>query len=236
MKSIRIDLFISAGRRAGFYKETILSLVKKNPEVKEIFTKVWILDDRSNWAERIEMMEFTKGFFGEIVSMVTFDDSRPFMWVDKFNSIGKLSEPDSYIFLLEDDWECLEQIDWYGIVQEMERDPEITQIAMCDPLWIQPEDIIRLNDNESKFWKNPWPEGFRHISAILEDGRYVHTEVRMRHYTNNPSILRSSVFKETKFKRDKGFEHIFADTQKSPKQLFLKRLAFKHLGFNESLI
>lgn len=229
----RIDLFISTGRRIALFKETISSLLEKNPKCKDLFTKVWILDDRSNWRERMEMTEFGKFFFGDSVSLMTFDNTEPFAWVDKFNTIGKLCDDESYVFLLEDDWLCTKEINWDEIIDKISSNPEITQISMCDPIWIQEDYYIKENQNNSIFWENPWPREYRHILHCLDDDNFIFNEVRMNHYTNNPSITRASVFKENKFERHKEFENKFADIQKSPKQLFLKDLIFRHLGYNQ---
>lgn len=226
----RIDLFILTGRRINLFRDTISSFVEMNPSSTSMFQKVWILDDRSSWADRIEMVEVTKSHFGEVVSLITFDNGLPFMWVDKFNCIGKLSEEGTYVFVLEDDWKCREEVPIENIIQYMEQEKSVTQVSLCDPIWIQEDRLQKKHDNDSPYWENPWPNEFRHISDLVGKNKYAFSEVRMNNYTNNPSVTRSSVFKNNLFKNTQSFEHDFADSQVSPKQMFYKRLLFDHIG------
>jgi hypothetical protein len=229
----KLNLFLLTARRIDLFRQTIETFVEKNLGSLEVINKVWILDDRSSWGERIEMTDICKSLFGDKVHLVTFDSERDFGWIDKFNFIGKASDTD-FSFLLEDDWKCLENLNLESHIEFMEASPEITQIAFCDPLFVQEEVLIELNENSEKYWKNPWPGEFRHVGGRVEGG-WKWQYVRMNHYTNNPAITRSSVFKNQQYVYDRSFEHLFADQQPNPLQFFTKELLFEHIGTEEAL-
>jgi hypothetical protein len=229
----KIDLFILTARRIELFKITISSFVEKNKNQLDLFNKIWILDDRSSWEDRQEMFQICSDLFGDKVYLVCFNSEREFGWIDKFNSIAKLAETD-FVFVLEDDWKCLETIEFEKHIIIFEALPELTQIAFCDPLWIQPDELKSKYNQSAKYWKNPWPGEFRHINNKVERG-WSWVNVRMKHYTNNPSITRTSVFKSQKFIYDRSFEHKFADGQKDPLQFFTSDIFFQHLGFDQAL-
>jgi len=229
----KFDLFILTARRIELFKETVSSFFEMNLGSLDLINKVWILDDRSSWNDRKQMVKLCCDLVGDKVYLVCFDSKREFGWIDKFNSIGKLAETD-FVFLLEDDWKCLEPIEVEKHLTILEAFPELTQIAFCDPLWIQSEELISKYNANAKYWKNPWPGEFRHINNKVEGG-WSWVNVRMKHYTNNPSITRTRVFKDQKFIYDKSFEHKFADGQKDPLQFFTTNIFFQHLGFDHAL-
>lgn len=229
----KIDLFILTARRLHLFKETISSFAEKNSDSLHLINKVWILDDRSSWEDRKEMSKFCSEYFGDKIYLVSFDSNRNFGWIDKFNFVGKALEAD-YAFLLEDDWKCLDPLQLGDHVDFMDSLPELTQIAFCDPLFVQEDWIRELYTEGERYWKNPWPESFRHVNKRLENG-WQWITVRMNNYTNNPALTRSSVFKNQKFIYDRSFEHIFADEQETPLQFFATHLFFEHIGFEEFL-
>lgn len=231
--SNKIDLFLLSARRIALFKETIISFAQKNENSLDSINKVWILDDRSTWEERKEMSDLCFQLFGDNVFLVSFDSQREFAWIDKFNFIGKAAESD-FVLLLEDDWRCLNNIKIKDHLLILNSFPNVTQIAFCDPLWIQDENIKKLYPAGSKYWNNPWPEPFKHINNRVENG-WSFVTVRMRHYTNNPAITRTECFRKQKFLYESGFEHKFADGQRDPMQFFTTDLFFEHLGYNDAL-
>lgn len=231
---MKFDLILSTSKRLSLFKETIDSFFKLNTDANFWINKVFILDDRSSWKDRKEMFKYLSSYIIGTPIIICFDSQVEFEWVDKFNFIGKVVESD-YVFFLEDDWRCVEPINFQEILQEL-KSSNLTQIALCDPLWIQNSNIINENQN-SNYWDNPYPKEFKHITHKINDGLWGWSIVTMNHYTNNPSITKSIVFKENKFPKDKNFEVMFAENQIiTPKQKFSKKLHFEHIGFKNSLI
>lgn len=228
----KIDLFILTARRLFLFEETIRTFVEMNKESLHTLNKIWILDDRSSWEDRKKMSDICFELFGDKVYLVAFDSHRNFGWIDKFNFIGRAAEA-KYTFLLEDDWKCLESLGLESHLELMESSQDLTQIAFCDPLFVQEEEIQKIYQGK-KYWKNPWPNEFRHISAKVEAG-WRWTYVRMNHYTNNPAITRTSVFKIQSFVYNSSFEHLFADQQRNPLQYFTTDLFFEHIGSEDAL-
>ena len=227
----KLDLFFLTSRRIDLFKETVDSLFKVNPNINSYLNKIFILDDRSEWKDREIMVDFLSSYIPGIPTMVCFNDHKPFYWVDRFNMIGRISES-KFVFLLEDDWKCIDPVDLNNLMKKMDSG-NITQIALCDPLWIQEDHLIEKYKDDD-FWDNPWPDDFKHITH-RNGNSWGWSLVKMRHYTNNPAITLTSVFKENQFIMDRSFEHVFADNQNSPHQLFSKKLHFEHLGFQNSL-
>lgn len=227
----KIDICLLTSRRPELFKETIDSLFKSNPDLILYINNIYILDDRSTLEDREMMVNFVSSYTLKNPTMICFNSDEPFDWVDKYNFIGKIVDT-KFVFILEDDWKCIKPINFDFLINKMSSD-KITQIALCDPLWIQHENLINKYQNDD-FWENPWPNDFRHITH-KSDNFWVWITVRMRHYTNNPSITLTSILKESPFVKNKSFEHLFADSQNLPFQLFSKELHFEHIGNENSL-
>ncbi len=230
-------LFLSTGRRMECFRKTLKSLVDHNPGISNKFKRVWLLDDRSSFQDRMEMEIMLKTIFGGKYSMVTFNSDEPFFWVEKFNFIRKVTNPTDYVFFLEDDWESTKGLDINYHLTHLEKNPDIVQVSMADPFWIQP-DFVKLQNTESEmYWTNPWPDSFRHPWKN-ENGVYVWSEVHFNNFTNTPSLTKASVFHSREFRLVKSFEAEFADSVngKFGKQIFTKMSAFDHFGSDHSLI
>jgi len=229
---MKFDLFLLTARRIDLFKETIDSLFKINKDINSYINRIFILDDRSSWEDRKFMVDLISSYSLGFPVIVCFNSSVPYQWVEKFNMIGKVAESE-FIFLLEDDWRSIKPINFKEVFDRM-LNSDISQIALCDPIWIQ-KDEIKEKNKDDKFWENQFPGYFYHITHKEKD--FWHwSEVSINNYTNNPSIIKTEVFKKNKFLHQKSFEDSFAQSQSNSKQLFSNDLHFEHLGKNNSLI
>jgi len=157
----KIDICLLTSRRPELFKETIDSLFKANPDLILYINNIYILDDRSTLEDREMMVNFVSSYTLKNPTMICFNSDEPFDWVDKYNFIGKIVDT-KFVFILEDDWKCIKPINFNFLINKMSSG-KITQIALCDPLWIQHENLINKYKNDD-FWENPWPNDFRHIT------------------------------------------------------------------------
>jgi hypothetical protein len=225
-------LIISAGRRLDYLTKTIRSLFDKNPNFNEQVSNVWVLDDRSNHQDRFHMDKLLSSYFGDNYNTIQFNKNEPYYFVNKFNHIKKIVEKDDIVFLIEDDWECHDNLRLGFHVNNL-INSDWTQIAFADPLEIQDNELIKNYMINFDYWKNPFPEIFKHPHEWNGDVCFWNT-VRMNNWTNNPSIIKGEVFYRRDFFVGPNFEGIFADTINA-NQVFLNECLFRHFG-KDSLI
>jgi hypothetical protein len=228
-------LFVMTGRRMDLFRRTMGSLVDRNLDIRNKFKSVWLIDDRSSEPDRSEMNIMMKSFFGDKFNSVFLNSDIPFEWVEKYNMMSKFTDEDDYIFLLEDDWECKGHLNINDHINYLDLNPDINQISMADPLWIQNDEIKSENEGSPIYWKNPWPGSFRHPYKY-ENGNCVWSEGNIKNYTNNPSLIRAKTFHENKFEKIKNFEGEFADRSNLKGHVFTKISVFEHIGSYSSLI
>lgn len=225
-------LIISSGRRWGYLKKTLELLVEKNPDIAQIVKKVWVLDDRSSVGDRVNTELLLSKFFGDKWGMISFNGQKPFDFVDKFRMIPKLIEPTDVVFLLEDDWECHDYLHLPYHINKLQS-LNWTQIAFADPLEIQNADVQNLTRIDNMYWKNPWPNSFKHPIRWNGDMCWWSMGV-INNYTNNPSLIKGEVFFRAEYINHKNFEASFAD-RINGNQVFTQEALFRHFG-DDSLI
>lgn len=223
-------LILSTGRRIEYFKKTIESLFKENANLR--FKKVWILDDRSTPSERAEMEALSKVHFGDNYNMIGLNSEDSCYFVEKFNLISSLVKPEDIVFLLEDDWECIEDLRLCYHIDRL-KNSDWTQIAFADTIDIQEESIKNECVLDQDYWKNPYPSAFRHIHKWIGNMSIWNT-VYINNWTNNPSVIKGEVFHRAKFNRVKNFEFDFAQRM-GGKQVFTQKIMFRHFG-EKSLI
>jgi len=222
-------LVISTGRRIDYLKKTINTLFDKNPNINNELSSVWILDDRSSFEDRFEMDKYLNSKFGDLYQTVHFNSNESFKFVDKFNFIKKIVNKNDVIFLLEDDWECNSPLHLNFHTNNL-TNSDYTQIAFCDPLWIQNNDIYAKYILDTNYWKNPFPDYFKH--PIRWDGDVCYWNLgRINNWTNNPSLIKAEVFLNNDFANIKNFEYDFAEKLKG-NQIFTQEALFRHFGEN----
>lgn len=222
-------LIISAGRRNDYLKTTLNALIQKNPDILSKLKKVWLLDDRSDREERKSVDELMEKYFGDKYNTIHFNGNEKFDFVDKFNMIGKLVESDDIVLFLEDDWECKADLRLEYHVNRL-INSDWTQIAFCDPLYAQVDEIKTNNCNDLDYWYNPYPNYFRHPVKWNGD-MYTWFGGSINNWTNNPSLIKGSVFYNCSFDKVKNFEAEFAN-KLNGKQVFTNEELFRHFGEN----
>jgi glycosyltransferase involved in cell wall biosynthesis len=225
-------LIISSGRRWQYLKKTLQLLVEKNPDIAQVVKKVWVLDDRSTAGDRVNMSIKLTEIFGDKWNMVSFNSEKPFEFVDKFKMIRRLIEPTDVVFLLEDDWECHDYLHLPYHINRLQKS-DWTQIAFADPLEIQSVEIQNLTRLDNMYWKNPWPNGFKHPVRWNGDMCWWFMGT-INNYTNNPSLIKGEVFFRAEYINHKDFEASFAN-RINGNQVFTQEALFRHFG-EDSLI
>jgi FkbM family methyltransferase len=229
VQDVKPILIISSGRRFEYFEKTINALVEKNPGIQNMLKSVWVLDDRSTIEDRASMELLMQNHFGDKANMICFNSNEPFKFVDKFKMIKNLITPSDVVFLLEDDWECHDEMHLeFHLNNLLEND--WTQIAFCDPFGYQPIEIQKSSKLNVDYWRNPFPEFFRHPHKW--DGDICHWAMgRINHYTNNPSLIKGELFFRGDYVNDKNFEWLFAEQVKG-NQVFTVTELFRHFGEN----
>ena len=229
---VKPNLIISAGRRFRYFEPTLLSFTKYNGFQE--FNKVYILDDRSSTEDRVKMCELAKKCFNNLGDIYTFDDEKDFEYVEKFNLIKSLMGDSDYVFLLEDDWVSVGELNINKHIQFLEKNPHVDLITFSQRFDLQWDEIQQSSSVNDDYWKNPFPERYKHMYEI-RNGHYIWQEVRMNNYGNNPSIYRRSVFEDKYFIKQHAWELDFADRYAGRTQYFTKKNTFVHIGV-DSLI
>lgn len=225
-------LVISSGRRWKYFEKTVKLLIEKNPDIAQIVKKVWVMDDRSSVGDRANMEILLNQVFGSKWNMLCFNNNEPFEFVDKFKMIRSVIHLTDVVFLLEDDWECHDYLNLPYHINRL-KNSNWTQIAFADPLDIQEADTQNVNRIDQIYWKNPWPNGFKH--PIRWNGDMCWWVMgSINNYTNNPSLIKGEVFFRGQYIKHKNFEASFAE-QINGNQVFTQEALFRHFG-DDSLI
>lgn len=225
-------MIISTGRRLSYFKRTMENLLNKNPDLSSKLEKIWILDDRSSSEDRLEMDKLMSTHFGDKYNSIHFNSNSKFDFIEKFKMIRNLITKDDVVFLLEDDWECHDnlRID-YHVNRLLQSD--WTQIAFADPLYIQDSEIIKNYMIDFDYWKNPYPDVFKHPHEWDSDVCFWN-KCYINNWTNNPSLIKGEAFFKAQFKVGPGFEQNFAN-ELNGNQVFSNECIFRHFG-KDSLI
>jgi len=226
---VKPNIIISAGRRLQYLKDTIASFAYYN-NLKQ-FGQVYILDDRSTDADRMESLRFARLYFHHKVHLMTFDNDGHFEYVEKFNMIKNLMGDSDFVFLLEDDWRSLKPLDIQKHINYLYQNPKVDQIMFSQRFDIQWDETQAKTNLNAEYWSNPFPNSYKHLYEIRNDFN-MWQEVVMDNYGNNPSIFRRRVFEDKYFIKDHGWEIDFADRYAGRTQIFTKENAFQHIGIN----
>jgi len=222
-------LIISTGRRFLYFKKTIEELIKKNPDLSTKIERVWVLDDRSSPEDRMNMDKLMSSYFGDNYNSIYLNSNEKFYFVEKFKMIRNLISKDDVVFLMEDDWECHDNLRLDFHVNSLIKS-NWTQIAFADPLYIQDDDIIKKYMINFDYWKNPYPDLFKHPHKWDSDVCYWN-KCYINNWTNNPSLIKAEVFFKSQFQAGHGFEQNFAN-ELNGNQVFTNECLFRHFGEN----
>jgi len=225
-------LIFSTGRRLEYFTKTLRYLFNHDPEFNKKVKKVWVFDDRSSTQDRFHMNKLMFTYFGDNYNMVEFNSNESFYFVEKFNFVKKVIKPEDIVFFIEDDWECDSELNLNYHIHNL-KNSDWTQIAFADPLDIQEPRLQKKYIIDNFYWKNPYPDQFRHPHAW--DGDVCFWNVgSINNWTNNPSLIKGEVFFKHDFILDKNFEWDFSQ-KLNGKQVFTQEVLFRHFG-SESLI
>jgi GR25 family glycosyltransferase involved in LPS biosynthesis len=220
-------LIISAGRRVHYLSQTLEALNTNIENLKTKFKKVWLLDDRSNVTDRVDIELLMRKYFSDKFNVINFNNNDEYAFIDKFNIIKSLVDKNDIVFFMEDDWVLNEKFDIDYHIKRL-KNSDWTQIAFADPLWIQPDDIQKDYEIDEYYWKNPFPKFYNHPYE-WDGGVCKYSVVRMNNWTNNPSLVKGDVYHKTNFEYNNNFEAIYADTL-DRNQVFHKKCLFTHIG------
>lgn len=225
-----LNLVFSTARRLNYFQRNLFSLLKYNPDLPEYINRVYILDDRSSSEDR-EFMRTTVGnFFGfDRVHLVTFDDDSKWGFVKKLNFLRPLSVSGEHTLYLEDDWESVARLDLETHLFHL-NELEADIITFTVDFSIQEENQRDGMLVDQLYWKNPWPGSFRvRTSQVSESGWINWEEVRYRHYSANPSLVKARVWHQNEFYPAPNYEAKFADSSNLI-QYFTISPKFIHIG------
>lgn len=222
-------LIISTGRRLEYLTKTIRELFNNNPNFDKQIQKVWVLDDRSSHSDRLHIEKLMTSYFGDNYNTISFNSIEPFYFVEKFRMIKNLIKKDDVVFLMEDDWECHDNLRLEFHVNNLLKS-DWTQIAFADPIEIQDQDIQINYRIDLDYWKNPYPSTFKHPYKWDGDICYWNRG-SINNWTNNPSLIKGEVFFRTDFTLCKNFEAEFANSING-NQVFTNECLFRHFGQN----
>jgi hypothetical protein len=242
-KSDKPVLIISAGRRFHYLKRTIEGLSNHTTNIKDVFKKVWLLDDRSTLGDRVSTEELLRKHFDDKFQIINFNNNEIFAFVDKFNMIKKLVSEDDIVFFLEDDCVLNEPLDFQYHTNVLKQS-DWTQISFTDPLWIQDEETKKENIVSPEYWENPYPKTYKFPNAFDHSvckkrpcwvDRQKHwMVVTLNNYTNQPNLSKGWIYHKVDFKYEKNFESEFANELKG-NLIFHHKCYFDHIG-EDSLI
>ncbi len=229
LSNSKLHLIFSTGRRYEYFEKTFNALFSINPELKNLLAKTWIFDDRSSSEERVKMEKLLKNNLQDNFNSLYLNSNKNLYFIEKFNFIKKVIDKNDCVLFIEDDWVCLDRL---NILNHFEKlcSSSWTQIAFADKLSIQEEYIQKNYRINKTYWKNPWPNEYKHINKIVNES-YHFCIGKMNNWNNNPSIIKGSVFYNHDFQINKNFEAIFADTT-TRNQYFTNELLFEHIGEN----
>jgi FkbM family methyltransferase len=222
-------LIFSTGRRLDYFTKTIRDLFNHDSKFNEKFKKVWVLDDRSSTEDKFHINKLMSSYFGDNYNMIEFNSNNPFYFVEKFNFIKKVITPEDIVLFIEDDWECHSELNLNYHIHNL-KNSDWTQIAFADPLDIQENDIQKKYIIGNFYWKNPYPNHFKH--PYRWDGDICHWSLgSINNWTNNPSLIKGEVFFREDFILDKNFEWDFSQ-KINGNQVFTQECLFRHFGTN----
>jgi hypothetical protein len=146
--------------------------------------------------------------------------------------IKKLVNEDDIVFFLEDDWVLNEPLDFQYHTNVL-KESDWSQISFTDPLWLQDDKIKEKYTISPEYWKNPFPDFFKHPIKWVE-GNCHWIGARINNYTNNPGLTKGSIYHKVDFKYEKNFEAEFAN-ELNGNHVFHHKCYFNHIG-EDSLI
>jgi hypothetical protein len=232
-----IILIISCGKRFKTFKKTLDKLYKYNPQINNDIKKCWILDDRSSAEDKKEIDITLKKYFLDNYNTIHFNSDKKHYYINKLNFISKISNSNDIVFFLEDDWECSRPLELDKHINILKNN-DVDSICLTGQKHIQPKNILNSEQKYKEYWKNPWPNTFRHVISYEPNQTYIYkwVEVLMKNWSNNPNLTKAKIYHQGFFEYNSHYEVGFADKFGSKiNQYFSNDLYFHHIGNDNSL-
>ena len=232
-----IILIISCGRRLETFKNTISKLFKHNPQINNDIKKCWVLDDRSSVEDRKEIDKTLKNYFLDNYNTVHFNSDEKYYYINKLNFINKISDKKDIILFLEDDWQCRRPLELDNHINILKND-DVDSICLTGVKHVQNENILNIKQKYKNYWKNPWPDFYNHLIDYKpdDDWVYMYEQVKMKNWSNNPSLTKAKVYHQGFFEHNSHYEVFFADKFGDKiNQYFTDHFYFYHAGNKNSL-
>ena len=100
------------------------------------------------------------------------------------------------------------------------------------------ENILNIKQKYKNYWKNPWPDFYNHLIDYKpdDDWVYMYEQVKMKNWSNNPSLTKAKVYHQGFFEHNSHYEVFFADKFGDKiNQYFTDHFYFYHSGNKNSL-
>ena len=230
-KVTKVNLIFSTARRYKLFNQTLKSLIKHNPNINENIDRVYVVDDRSSGGDLNQMREDLSNNFPNKVTLITFNNSEKYGWLDKLNFIKNLKGEVDYFLFWEDDWESIGSIDLSKHLKYMNNNPDVDVITFSGHWDIQPN--TEGNSINDVYFKCPFPEWFRQV-FYMENGMRHWSDVKMNNFSLNPSLFRINAFDRDFIKED-NHEFDYAD-KSNLKQIYTKEPVVIHIGHEGSIL
>jgi len=230
-----INLIFSTSRRFNLFQNTIETLIKFNPNLNTFINKVYILDDKSSDNDRIKMRALVSNYFPNKTHLVTFDNTLPFGYVEKFNFIKLISQETKYNLFLEEDWNSIAPLKLGDHLNYLDAHPEVDQLIFSEHFWLQDEESKQKTSINDEYWDHSKVDLFRHTyDSNMGNKGIVYTWMMGKpSFTLNPTLNRNSMYSKGTFKLVRHYEGDFS-SQVNAKQILTKSARFVHTGANNS--
>lgn len=232
-----INLVFSTARRLELFKDTLNSFIYHNPNINDLIKKVYILDDRSTDEDRKIIRQLVSSYFPNKTHLITFDNTAPFGYVDKFNFLKNISLEVKYTLYIEDDFRSIYPLNIPHHLEYLESNPEIEQIVLCENFWIQDEDVRQKTSVDEMYWDHSKVELFKHIYdfTIGDNGEMLYIWLLGGPiFTLTPSLNRNTLYNKGTFNPIFDYEGDFSNQVKA-KTLVTKNTHFVHSGASNSV-
>lgn len=231
-----VNLVFSTARRLELFKDTLNSFIYYNPNINDLIKKVYILDDRSTDEDRKIIRQLVSSHFPNKTHLITFDNTTPFGYVDKFNFIKLLASETQYSFFLEEDWNSIAPLNLKDHLNYLDSHPSIDQLIFSEHFWLQDEEVKQKTSINEMYWDHSKVEYFKHTYDfnIGNDGITYYSWLSGKPiFTFNPTLNRNSLYFGGTFKLIRDYENDFSQ-QVNIKQILTKQARFAHTGANKS--
>lgn len=231
-----VNLVFSTARRLELFKDTLNSFTYYNPNINNLIEKVYILDDRSTDEDRKIIRQLVSSYFPNKTHLITFDNTTPFGYVEKFNFIKLLVSKTEYNLFLEEDWNSIASLNLETHLNYLDSHPEIDQIIFSEHFWLQDEEVKQKTSINEMYWDHSKVEYFKHTYDfnIGDNGVVYYTWMLGKPiFTFNPTLNRNSLYSKGTFKLIRDYEHDFSN-QVNAKQILTKQARFVHTGADNS--